>query len=167
VRLFLALWPDAQTRASIEACQASWEWPAAAAPVAAERMHITLHFIGNVASEKLARLIAGVAVEFEPFELELTRSEVWPNTVAVLEPDRVPRELKRLHERLADALTRLELPVETRPFRPHVTLARRARGAVAPGQIGSIRWAVTQGYVLAQSLPGGGGYEILHRFGKP
>jgi len=55
--------------------------------------------------------------------------------------------------------------VDERPYRPHVTLARRARGAPPPPTGADLRWRVAGGYVLARSLPGGAGYEILHRFG--
>jgi hypothetical protein len=43
-------------------------------------------------------------------------------------------------------------------------LARRARGATPPSAGANLRWHVAGGYVLARSLPGGKGYEILHRF---
>jgi RNA 2',3'-cyclic 3'-phosphodiesterase len=164
VRLFLALWPDAATRAAIQAWQRAWVWPAAAAPVKAERMHITLHFIGSVAAERMPQLHTGLRVPLEPFEFDLVRADVWPNTVAVLEPERTPPEMMRLHQRLAEALRGLDLPVETRPFRPHVTLARRARGATPPAEAAGVRWKVDGGYVLAQSLPAATGYEILRRF---
>jgi RNA 2',3'-cyclic 3'-phosphodiesterase len=69
-----------------------------------------------------------------------------------------------LHRSLADALRKLELPVESRPFRAHVTLARRARGAMPPSQDLRVRWQANDGYVLAESLPGGAGYRIVERF---
>jgi 2'-5' RNA ligase len=165
VRLFLALWPDEATRAAIAAWQREWVWPAEAALVPAERFHLTLHFIGNLAREKLPRLGSGLKVPFAPFDFELRRGEVWPNSVAVLQPDRAPPEMKRLHDDLAGALRQLELPVDSRPFRPHVTLVRRARGAVPPAEHSGVRWRASQGYVLAQSLPARGGYEVVERFG--
>jgi 2'-5' RNA ligase len=165
VRLFLALWPDDATRAAIAAWQRDWAWAPEAALVPAERFHLTLHFIGNVAREKLPRLGSGLKVAFAPFDFELRRGEVWPNSVAVLQPDRAAPEMERLQEDLAGALRRLELPVESRPFRPHVTLARRARGAVPPPEHAGVRWRANLGYVLAQSLPAGGGYEFVERFG--
>jgi 2'-5' RNA ligase len=164
MRLFLALWPDADTRAAIAAWQQAWSWPPAAAPVAPERLHITLHFIGNVARERLPQLVSGLQLAFEPFEFILDRAEVWPNTVAVLEPQQPPHALNQLYRRLGDSLLRLDLPVESRPFRPHVTLARRARGAVPSARNAGVRWRADKGYVLAESLPGGSGYSILERF---
>jgi RNA 2',3'-cyclic 3'-phosphodiesterase len=165
MRLFLALWPDSPTRAAISGWQQAWNWPPAAAPVVAERLHLTLHFIGNVAREQLPRVAAGLKVDFDPFDFSLDSAEVWPNSVAVLQPQRTPHAMRELHRRLAHALQELQLPVESRPFRPHVTLARRARGAAPPAGHDPVPWQARDGYVLAESLPGGAGYQILERFG--
>ena len=164
MRLFLALWPDARTRAALLESQQAWSWPPAAAPVAAERLHLTLHFIGNVAQERLPAVVGGLKVDSESFGFTLHHADVWPNSVAVLQPQRAPDEMIRLHRKLADALRGLDLPVESRPFRPHVTLARRARGAVPAPREAGVDWQARDGYVLAESLPGGAGYKILERF---
>ncbi|MGZ5196110.1 MAG: RNA 2',3'-cyclic phosphodiesterase [Ramlibacter sp.] len=165
LRLFTGLWPDAATAAEIARWQAGWQWPSQAAPTQPERLHVTLHFLGNVAGTRVAELVDGLRVPVDAFTLEFGAGEVWPNGVAVLLPSEQPAALSRLHARLGDAVRRLQLPVEERPYRPHVTLARRARGASPPPAGADLRWRVADGYVLACSLPGGAGYEILHRFG--
>ena len=53
------------------------------------------------------------------------------------------------------------LPVEKRPFRPHVTLARHAAGAVPPSETAPLRWPVN-GHALVQSA--GGRYTPLALF---
>jgi len=89
----------------------------------------------------------------------------WPGGITGLAPDDVPPALQRLHADLGAALRGLGLPVETRAFRPHVTLARRAAGALAPGDGPALRWTV-RSWVLVQSTLGpGGGYRVLRRFG--
>jgi RNA 2',3'-cyclic 3'-phosphodiesterase len=164
VRLFTALWPDAATRAAIAACQHEWAWPQQAAPVRAERLHITLHFLGDVAAQRLPELVRELRVPFEAFTLDLVHAEVWPNAVAVLEPATVPPALAQLHGTLGKTVAQLRLPVDARPYRPHVTLARRAQGAAPPAQRPAIRWPAPDGYVLVRSLPGGAGYEVLERY---
>jgi RNA 2',3'-cyclic 3'-phosphodiesterase len=166
MRLFLALWPDAPVRAAITLWQQAWHWPPAARPVAPERLHLTLHFIGNVAREHLPQLVAGLKVAFEPIDFSLDVAEVWPNSIAVVQPPQTPREMSGLHRRLAHALRELDLPVESRPFRAHVTLARHARGAMPPSNDVIVRWQAIDGYVLAESLPGGAGCRIVERFGN-
>lgn len=164
MRLFTALWPDAGTRDAIAAWQHAWEWPPRTALVKRERLHITLHFLGDVPAHRLPQFISGLQVAFEPFVLELGQGEVWPRGLAVLRPQRTPSALARLHASLGDALTGLGLSPEMRPFRAHVTLARRAAGAVTPPRGPGLRWDVNGGYTLMHSLPGEGGYEVIERF---
>ena len=164
VRLFLALWPDQPTRDAIAAWQRSWDWPPHAALVQPERLHLTLHFLGNVPRHQLALLAAGLQVKAAPFELRLERGEVWPKGVAVLCPEQTPPALRRLHRDLGNLLMALGLPLEPKPFRAHVTLARRASGAMPPATGPGWCWQLRHGYVLVRSLPGGAGYQVLQRF---
>ena len=163
-RLFTALWPAPSLRAALAQWQGTWDWPRQAARVEADRLHATLHFLGDVPARRVPELTGALAVPFEPFELELGVAGVWPNGVAVVEPLATPPALAGLHARLGDVLRRLELPVDTRPYRPHVTLARRAHAAKPPLEGPALRWRVDDGYVLVRSLPGGAGYEVIGRF---
>jgi RNA 2',3'-cyclic 3'-phosphodiesterase len=165
LRLFTALWPGEAVAAEIARWQSAWQWPSQVARIKPERLHVTLHFLGDVAVARLPEVVQQLKVEFDPFALELGAGEVWPNGVAVLLPAGQPLALNRLHTRLAAAVRRLGLSVEERPYRPHVTLARRAWGASAPPRAAGLRWRVDSGYVLARTLPGGAGYEIVQRFG--
>jgi 2'-5' RNA ligase len=164
LRLFIALWPGEAVRRAISSWQQAWSWPPRAALVKADRLHVTLHFLGNVPADRLPQLVEGLRARVEPFTLALGHGNVWPNGVAVLEPDSTPGALVRLHAALLRDLQALELAVETRPHRAHVTLARRARGAVPPRQGPALHWRIDSGYVLVRSLPGGAGYEVLARF---
>lgn len=163
LRLFLALWPDARVREALVRCRAAWTWPAGAALVQPPSLHLTLHFIGPVAQDRLAQLRPGLAVPFRPFVLSLDQALLWPHGLAVLLAGSVPPELADLHAALCRALQRLELPTEARAFRPHVTLARRAGRALAPPESRPLAWPV-QGYALVSSMPGAGGYQLLERY---
>jgi 2'-5' RNA ligase len=163
-RLFLALWPHDEVRQAHVDSTREWRWPSGARLTRPERLHVTLHFIGSVAASRLDELKAHLEVPFEPFEFELSQPDVWRAGIAVLCPRGIPREFAVLHERLAAALRSLDLPVEERPYRPHVTLARKAFGAKPPASIAPIRWQASQGYVLVRTLPGGRGYESVAGF---
>ena len=163
-RLFTALWPAPSLQAAIAQWQGTWDWPRQAARVKTERLHATLHFLGDVPARRLPELTDALAVPFEPFELDLGVAAVWPHGVAVVEPVTTPPALTALHARVGDVLRRLELPVDARPYRPHVTLARRAHAAKPPAEGPGLRWRVNDGYVLVRSLPGGAGYEVIARF---
>lgn len=159
-RLFLALWPDAASLGALAAWQAGWVWPQGTAVVAPAQLHLTLHFIGATPEARVPDLVRGLALPMRPFELTLDRAEVWPRGLAVLRPNAVPAPLQDLHAQLREALQRMALPVQDRAFRPHVTLARRASGALPPREPAALRWAV-RGYALVQSR---GGYHVLARY---
>ena len=165
LRLFLALWPDPATRDAIASWQRTWTWPERAAPVAPGRLHLTLHFLGPVPAQELSALVAVLkGVPGEGFTLTLGVPEVWSNGVAVLRPESAPAGLLRLHRNLAQCVAAFGLPLDPRPYRPHVTLARRAIGAQPPAAP-CLQWEIARAYVLARSLPGGAGYQVLERFG--
>ena len=164
LRLFLALWPDASALEQLVALADGWSWPAQARRTAPGKLHVTLHFIGNVPAARLPDLRAGLEVEWSGCELSFDRATVWPGGIAVLEATRVPAPLARLHADLAERLRELGLPVESRPYRPHVTLARKGFGARAPA-FEPLRWRAGPGYALVRSVGGGRGYETLQSFG--
>jgi len=161
MRLFLALWPDACTRRAVADWQMQWLWPSGARLVPPDQLHLTMHFIGQVDAQQLPLLKQGLAVAFEPFELELGHAEQWSGGLALLSPQQPPEVMHALHARMADALRALDLEVETRPFRPHLTLARRAVGATPPAERLQCRWPI-KGYALVQSLQG---YRPLQQYG--
>ena len=154
-RMFIALWPDAGVREQLREWRDGCAWPKSAAPVRTGQLHVTLHFLGNIPRVRVPELVQGLGVRFQPFELGFGHPEVWHGGIAVLAPDVVPEPLLALHGALGEALERLGLPLEARPYRPHVTLARRA--GPEPGQIqGSpIHWQV-DGYALMESKVGDG-----------
>ena len=159
-RLFIALWPDPAERAALAAWRDAWTWPRHATPVRTERLHATLHFLGEVPAERIAPLKAALRVPAAPFTLAFGHGALWQHGIAVLEPAAVPEALLNLHDALGQVLERLALPVDQRPYRPHVTLARRAAGAVAPDAGPPIRWPVGH-YALVSSADG---YTVLQRY---
>jgi RNA 2',3'-cyclic 3'-phosphodiesterase len=165
LRLFLGLWPPPEVHEALIAQSAAWDWPAAARRTRPERLHVTLHFLGDVEAGRLPQLRTGLQVPWQGAELVLDRATVWPGGIAVLEAARVDQALADLHARLAGALRALELPVESRPWRPHVTLARKAFGAHPPQHAPAVAWRMRPAYALVRSLPGGQGYETVAVFG--
>jgi RNA 2',3'-cyclic 3'-phosphodiesterase len=114
LRLFTALWPDAAPTAAIAAWQAAWQWPTQASPTRPERLHMTLHFLGNVAGNRVAGLVEGLRVPFDAFSLELGAGEIWPNGVAVVLPREQPAALARLHSPLSSGRSRAATPTARR-----------------------------------------------------
>ena len=163
-KLFLALWPGDTVRASLAKWRDNWTWPAGATPVRTDLMHVTLHFLGSVDLEQVEPLADALAMPFVPFELQFGRPALWPNGVAVLEPDATAPGLARLHDGLAAALAAAGLPQDERIYRPHVTMARRAQEAALPANGPPLTWLVGS-YALMSSTPGpDGGYTMVRRY---
>lgn len=163
-RLFLALWPGAEVRTALAAHRDTWAWPAKVAPMRAEKLHLTLHFIGDVARHRLPELQRELRVGIAPFQLRLGAPELWPHGIAVLRPSETPPELLQLRAALGCALQNLDLPVDPREFHSHVTLARRAFNAALPPAPAPILWPV-QDYVLVESAADARrSYRVLQRY---
>ena len=157
-RLFIALWPDDAVRHELAQRRDAWSWPRSASPVKTERLHVTLHFLGDVERDLIPHLADALAVPFDPFSLTFGRHELWGRGIAVLEPDIAPPALMHLHLRLGKALEGAGMALDTRPFRPHVTLARRAGRTAPPAPSPGLLWQV-KGYRLMEST--GGAYVTL------
>jgi RNA 2',3'-cyclic 3'-phosphodiesterase len=141
-----------------------------------ESYHITLRFIGDVSNSDAREFAANISrIEPDGFELRLAGVGVFggddPHAVwAAVEPNVKLEELAKLHEKAARAA---RLPPETRPFKPHVTLARLkhssaeavARFLTRYGSYRSEPFFVAR-TVLMSSKPmsGGGPYGIEDRF---
>lgn len=163
LRLFIALWPDEPTRPQIVLQRDNQGWVSGARTVPEANLHITLIFMGGVSRPMLPTLVDRLAsVPCVPMALYFDRIEDWGDGLVVLCPREIPAALTRLHRRLQEVQQALGLPVESRPYRPHVTLARHAMGTALTQPTAPIRWSA-RSFVLAQSDPSGV-YKVLHDF---
>jgi len=98
--------------------------------VRSESYHVTLRFLGNVATGKLSALVEAVrgALAFaSPFEVALGAPRAFPSArqprvvVLALEPE---ASLAALAERIEAAVVAAGLPAEQRRFHAHLTLGR-------------------------------------------
>jgi 2'-5' RNA ligase len=161
LRLFVALWPSPAVLGALVGLRDSIRWPAGARPTASDKLHLTLHFLGEVGAARLRELALAIdAVPAERFELTLDRVTCWPGGLVVSSPSRAGDALRARHAAIAGALRRFGVPVETRAFRPHVTLARRCASPPALPPLAPIRWPV-EGHALVESTPDGR-YRIVH-----
>jgi RNA 2',3'-cyclic 3'-phosphodiesterase len=99
-----------------------------------DQMHLTLAFLGEQPPEALERLYgaAGPCSELKVFEASLSGAGAFPNPrrahVIWLGIAEGGSELSALAERLCSGLQAAGFELETRPFRPHLTVARVKRG---------------------------------------
>jgi 2'-5' RNA ligase len=125
-RLFFAFWPDDRLRTSLESAR-NRLFPLAGRPVAIAGLHVTAAFLGPVSETRLAALLA-LCGPVPPLTIALDRLEHWPRPrVLVAATSHLQDDLRLLVDGLWRRLDRLGFARETRPFRPHVTLARDIR----------------------------------------
>lgn len=165
MRLFIALWPQPDVCAAIAAVSQAIAWPASTRPTAQDKLHLTLHFLGEVDECRVPALRAALAVPAPAFELRLDQLQTWLGGLLVLCPSAVPPALTQWHAALAQRLSAQGLPLEARAFRPHVTLARRAWGRCLPRCWQPVHWPV-RGHALMASTPECG-YSVLQAWHDP
>jgi 2'-5' RNA ligase len=165
-RLFLSLWPDDGARAQLVAHAKQWVWPTGCVTYAPADWHVTLHFIGNVDADRAADIAAAVAVEVapQPFELTMDQPEVCQHGLAVLLASEVSMPLQALYDRLGNVLRRLDLPLESRPYLPHVTLARRAASVIAPKAFAPVIWSVRSFALVLSTGDKEGRYRVIRQY---
>lgn len=156
-RLFFALWPEPELAASLAAHATDIAGRYQARPMRRDTIHLTLHFLGDVAETALPRLVeAGRSVRAAPFGLDIDRLAVWQhNHLLWAGCQETPAALLELVGKLRSALLASGSPVGDirRPFAPHITLVRKLPVVAEPfvlPQIEATRWPCTR-FVLVRS----------------
>ena len=163
-RVFFALWPDDATRSALVRATKRAVQLGGGRPVAKERLHVTVAFLGQVTDEQLASARAAAPVAVGAFDLTLDLLGVWPQSrVLWLAGRHVPDALNALESELWTRLEPRGFVREERIYRPHLTLARRARPVEE--DVDPVTWPVTE-LALVESLPDGRNvhYEVLERW---
>ena len=178
MRLFIALDIPAEVRAGLTKYM---ERARALAPEArwarVEGLHVTLKFIGHVDDSMVEEIKAILAsIKTAPFEVKFAGVGFFPNPNAA----RVfwagvdgGESLPRLASSIDAALEKLGFARETKPYHPHLTLARTSSRPLRelrqlledpPPQFGTM---TAREFFLYQSQPqrGGSKYTKLERFG--
>jgi len=166
-RLFIGLMADEALRNAILRWRPSCHWPPGAALSPPPQWHLTLVFLGQVADSRLPALRTALErVAFEPLRLTLGEPEVWPGGIAVLRP-RPDDRLEALRARVVAAVQVAGFERPDANWKPHLTLARKAAGAVWPEQALAVAWRVTAfSLVWSRTQPQGdqARYEALDRW---
>lgn len=128
-RLFFALWPDARQRERLRDVVTAQAKHIEGRIVHRGNWHVTLAFIGPFPAAKTTGLLTRSAeLDVEAVSLSFDRIEYWAcSRIACLVPASVPAGLERLVAALTGLLEDFGLTPEDRQYRPHLTLARKAR----------------------------------------
>jgi RNA 2',3'-cyclic 3'-phosphodiesterase len=163
-RLFFALWPDPALRHELAARIAELTGSIDGRLQRSDQWHVTLEFIGQVARERLPSLRAAAdCVRSPTLTVQFDRVEYWRKPqVVCLVASRPPDALATLVTQLRAALAAAGFATDGRSFRPHVTLARKARLAAESRLDPPLDWR-SDGFALVRSVtdPAGSRYEPL------
>jgi 2'-5' RNA ligase len=153
-RWFFALWPDAAARAAL-ATGAAGLIPPGGRAVHPQDLHLTLVFLGPLRPEGLAAALrAAESVRAEPMSLCIDRSGHFPRShVLWCGPADPASGLLDLYRQLCGALSDRGLATESRPYRPHITLARKVWRDPRQDWGRPVEWTPRE-LVLARGLEG-------------
>ena len=172
-RLFFALWPGDEARASLARATAKAVRQSGGRPVPASNLHVTLAFLGAVPERRIAELqqIAGVqaaafaqdrpiALTFEHFD-HFRRAQV----LCVLAAPDDSGAAQSLARALQDASAAAGFNPDLKPFRAHVTVARKVIRATAPAALRAVVWEFTAfALVSSRTEPAGPVYSVVESY---
>jgi 2'-5' RNA ligase len=152
-RLFFALWPGEPLRTALAPGIQALQPTGVGRAQRPDQWHVTLEFLGSVpASRVAAAREAAMRVQAGPCDLRLDAVEFWRRPeVLCLVAREVPPPLADLVAQLRSALAAQGFEPETRPFRAHVTLARKVTQPVATAPFEPLCWPVAE-FALVESI---------------
>ena len=165
MRAFFARWPDDEGCADLHARSIDAAARTRGRPVAFDKLHITLVFLGDIDDRQATCLAAGAGrLAAGDLDLVMSRTGNWRKAkIAWLAPESVPGPLGSLQESLAGIARGCGVRLESRGYVPHVTLARGATVPLpdAPCAPVTLRF---RGFCLVRSDLGSGRYEVIGRW---
>jgi 2'-5' RNA ligase len=180
-RLFFALWPDETMRAAFVHATHKAVRSSGGRPIPEHNLHITLVFLGSVAESRIAdlRAIASRAAltsmqaapdEGLPPQLIFDRIEVWKKSgVLVATASAKSHAGQGPVDALVEVLQRETVASgftpDLKPYRPHITLARKVAHESHEGTLRPLLWRFTE-FALVESRtdPEGPVYTVLYSF---
>jgi len=153
-RLFFALWPDQRVRQRLSETYENVEALAGQGrPLSPANLHMTLHFLGNIPLTKVDCFIKQAEkIQLPCFELEINRLGYFKKPkISWLGPVSFPQGLLKLQFALGENIKNCGFQVESRPFQPHVTMARKIQQSVLSDQIKPVQWKVDR-FALIKSI---------------
>jgi RNA 2',3'-cyclic 3'-phosphodiesterase len=174
LRLFFALWPAAGEQQALAQASAACVAGSGGRPLPAAHLHVTLAFLGNVDSARLARLRA-LALELAshseaaPLQLQFQILEYWPRAqilCATAGTADSAAPAGALAARIRQATLAAGFTPDLKPFHAHVTVAHKvARAPAALPPLARVTWNC-HAFALVASTTGacGSAYSVLESY---
>jgi 2'-5' RNA ligase len=178
-RVFFALWPDAGLRTALARATHKAVSASGGRPVSTQGLHATLVFLGSVTEPRIPELEAvadrvaaafsgGWSLRAAPPQLIFDRIEHWQKSQIICATvGAESREAVVIVDSLAEALKRETIGAgfspDLKPFRAHVTVARKVARTTPMLDMHSVPWSCT-GFALVESRTAAGGaiYSVIN-----
>jgi 2'-5' RNA ligase len=164
MRCFFAVWPDPAARQRIAAAAAVVEGGEGARRVPPQNYHLTLAFVGEIATAQLAVLRQiGRGLRATGCKLTFDAYEYWPKPEVVVAAAReIPAALSDLWQQLHRDLNGHGLALAPKRLRPHVTLARKVTQAPVWPAMSPFEWrALEFSLVRSDTASAGALYTVV------
>lgn len=167
-RVFFALWPEAELVAHIDKAMNKPLKDCHGRKILLQNLHITLAFIGSVDTDTLHCMQqAASQLNEESFVLNLDQLGYWsrPKIIWLASTD-IPAPLMHLQTSLNLSLAaNCGYQPETRAFRPHLSLMRKAQRGPDKVEFSPIKWPINHfSLIRSHTRPEGVEYEVLNNW---
>lgn len=164
-RLFFALWPDQNIRVQLSAINQQIN-DHRLRKLRPTNLHTTLVFMGNVDEQAFLRLQQHAqTIRANAFTISFDQLSYWQKPkILCLTCQRQPKEIYQLVNQLTEIVEAEGIHVEERPYRAHVTLARKAN-QLEKLSFRPVEWQATE-FVLVESISTDNGvvYQVLAKW---
>lgn len=178
-RLFFALWPDEEQRAALVQASGKIARHCGGRPVPASNLHVTLAFLGSVPELRLKELsaiarraAATYPQDAVPLTVSLEALEHWskPQVLAVLgrqdeSQGAAVSDSVELARTLAKETAAAGFSPDLKPFRVHVTVARKVARPPRSSAVQKVLWSF-EAFALVESrtLAEGPVYSVVESY---
>jgi RNA 2',3'-cyclic 3'-phosphodiesterase len=177
-RLFFALWPGEEERAALLHAVRELVRASGGRPVPLANLHVTLAFLGAVPATRvpdLSAVASRAAAAFPrgalPLMLNLQGIAHWAQSqvLAILahENPGVPPSgnAQALARTLCDTTAGVGFDPDLKPFRPHVTVARKVARAPHASPMRPVAWSFAAfALIESRTLAAGAAYSVVESF---
>lgn len=171
--LFFALQPDVTAITQIQEVTADLcaQHALSTRFISADRLHVTLHFVGDLAALSQDQLdnahAAAAAIKLPALEVSFDKVLSFRSTKTerplVLASNASMTALQLFRYELGDQLRRRGVPAEKAAFTPHLTLAYDKYAVEEQILAAPVKWTARE-FVLIKSFVGKSRYEVLGRW---
>jgi RNA 2',3'-cyclic 3'-phosphodiesterase len=176
LRLFFALWPAAPEQLRMAQASAASVADSGGRAIPAGNLHVTLAFLGNVEPERLEQLRAvaqgitatpGRSAAVLPLQFKTLEHWVRPQILCATADAATAgvRDASALAAAIRQAALAGGFAPDLKPFRAHVTVARKVTGAAQEQPMPCVRWNCTAFALVASSTSAAGSlYSVLESY---